>query len=104
MTFLLVNTLRADASGDARTEFRDAHIAHVQRNVESGLVTSLSRLFDTDGTTLIGGHFLLDTDSAAAAQAFYEQDPYVREGIWESTLMAKAEIVTPEPPPPPAVS
>jgi len=68
-------------------EFREAHRAHAM----SGLVRILGAgpTLSDDGGQIIGGVYIIDADGRAQAQAFYDGDPYVKEGIWRMTLLER---------------
>lgn len=66
---------------------RDEHRAHAMRGpvriLGAGPTTS------DDATQAIGGLYIIEAESREQAQAFYETDPYVREGIWKQTVFER---------------
>jgi uncharacterized protein YciI len=68
-------------------EFRPQHLAYVQ---SSGIkILGAGPTLSEDGTEIIGGVYIFDVADRAAALAFYNGDPYVREGLWKSTLLER---------------
>lgn len=67
-------------SGALRQENRPAHLEYV---VSQNYVKMGGPLVGDDGETMIGSLLLLDVDNRAAAQAFVDNDPYHKAGLFE---------------------
>lgn len=67
-------------SGALRQENRPAHLEYV---VSQDYVKMGGPLVGDDGETMIGSLLLLDVDNRAAAQAFVDNDPYHKAGLFE---------------------
>ena len=67
-------------SGALRHENRPAHLEYV---VSQNYVKMGGPLVGDDGETMIGSLLLLDVDNRAAAQAFVDNDPYHKAGLFE---------------------
>lgn len=70
-----------------REQLRDAHRNHL-RKMGARLLAS-GALLDQDGTTVIGGISLIDTDDYLEAMQFANDDPYQTAGIRKKTLILK---------------
>jgi len=70
-----------DAAGmeQARQDLRDAHLAHVERNI--GRYAVAGPLRDASGA-ITGSLLVIEAEDSAAAQAFLAADPYSEGGIW----------------------
>jgi uncharacterized protein YciI len=68
-------------------EFRAQHFAHAQ---SSGLkLVGAGPTLSDDGGEIIGGLYIIEAESRAAVDAYYDSDPYCTEGIWEKTLLER---------------
>ncbi len=66
-------------------QFREQHRAHVQ---SSGIkLLGAGPTLSDDGQEIIGGLYIFEAENRAAAEVLYDTDPYVREGLWEKTLL-----------------
>ncbi len=72
-----------DRPGHARTraDHRAAHIAYLDAN-KASLLACGAKLSD-DGTTALGGVYLLDVETRAAAEAFIAADPFTRADLFD---------------------
>ncbi|KTC99043.1 YciI-like protein [Legionella geestiana] len=70
-----------------REQIREAHREHL-RSIGDKLLAS-GALLDDDGTTVIGGISLIDTEDRAEAEKFANDDPYGKAGIRKETLILK---------------
>ncbi len=62
-----------------RLDNRDAHLAYIK---ETGVVEMAGPFLDTDGT-MSGSLIIMNVDDMAAAQAWAENDPYAKAGLFE---------------------
>lgn len=44
-----------------------------------------------EGGEPIGGVYIFEATDRAVAETFYASDPYVREGIWQRTLLERLD-------------
>lgn len=76
-----------DDMDSQREQIREAHRDHL-RSMGDKLLAS-GALLDDDGTTIIGGISLIDTEDRAEAEKFAYEDPYEKAGIRKETLILK---------------
>lgn len=67
---------------DARAEFMQAHLDHVERVQDHILVAG--PIFADDRKTIIGSTLIYKTGDREQARAWLEADPYFRAPIWET--------------------
>lgn len=73
-----------------RLDNRDAHLAYI---AETGVVEMAGPLLDDDGQ-MCGSLIVLDVDGADAAQAWADNDPYARAGLFSDvTLSAWKKVI-----------
>ena len=74
-----------DKSGALQTRLdnRDAHLAHIKA---SGVVAMAGPLLDEAGD-MCGSMIVLEVDDMAQAQAFADNDPYGKAGLFESVTL-----------------
>jgi len=90
--YLIVNVLDPDGDDQKRLDTRSAHLAYTEER-RADILTA-GRLMSEDGTTILGGFFVLDVADRAAAEAFMAEEPYHVNGIWspkvfEATALAE---------------
>lgn len=68
-------------SGAIRKEKLDEHRAHFQK--AGSAVRAAGPMMTESGDAQCGSLIVYETDSAAAARAFIEGDPYARAGLFE---------------------
>lgn len=84
MLFVVIAEYAADAGmAERRAGVREAHIANLKAQAESGRVVISGPILDDAGNPK-GSALILDVDSREALQAFLEADLYSREGVWAS--------------------
>ncbi len=83
MLFALICTDRP-ASLDLRLATRPAHMAYLATYADR--VVQGGPLLDPDGRPC-GSLLLIDVEDRAAAEGFAASDPYVRAGLFESTII-----------------
>ena len=74
-------------ASDLRTKTRDAHLAYLKANQDKLLAAGA--LIDDDGTGGVGGLLILDTDDRAVAQAFIDNDPFAKAGLFASVTVTR---------------
>lgn len=76
-----------DKPGQAqlRAEHRPAHLEYLKANERRILI--VGPLLDEAGKAPLGSLLILDFDDLAAAQAFADDDPYRRAGLFESVTI-----------------
>jgi uncharacterized protein YciI len=72
---------KAGAS-EVRAKVRDEHVAYLKAN--QAKLLAAGAITDDDGTGGNGGVIILDTDDRAEAQAFIDNDPFAKAGLFES--------------------
>jgi hypothetical protein len=72
---------------EVREKIRSAHREHL-RKIGKKLLAS-GALLDEDGSTVIGGISLIDTNDYTEAEQFASQDPYHKAGIRKETKILK---------------
>ncbi len=73
-----------------RMDNREAHLAYI---AETGVVEMAGPVLDDDGQ-MCGSLIILDVDDLAAAQAWADNDPYAKAGLFESvTLQAWKKVI-----------
>ncbi len=73
-----------------RMDNREAHLAYI---AETGVVEMAGPMLDDDGQ-MCGSLIVLDVDDMAAAQAWADNDPYAKVGLFESvTLRAWKKVI-----------
>ncbi|WP_170340628.1 YciI family protein [Ruegeria arenilitoris] len=78
---MLIALIARDMDGALRTRLdnRAAHLAYIE---ETGVVAQAGPLLD--GDAMIGSLVILDVEDLAAAQAWADNDPYAKAGLFES--------------------
>ena len=77
---MLVAVICTDKAGaiETRKANRKAHLAYIK---ETGVVAQAGPFLDADGM-MCGSLLVLDVDDMAAAQAWADNDPYARAGLF----------------------
>ena len=85
---MLYHILCHDKPGSLQTrlETREAHLAVVKALGDR--LFAAGPLFNADDE-MIGSVLIIDFDSDAAAEAFCEQDPYARAGLFERVTVSR---------------
>ncbi|WP_170447176.1 YciI family protein [Ruegeria arenilitoris] len=68
-----------DSALQTRLDNRAAHLAYIE---ETGVVAQAGPLLD--GDAMIGSLVILDVEDLAAAQAWADNDPYAKAGLFKS--------------------
>jgi len=78
---MLIALMTKDKPGALQTRLdnRDAHLAYI---AETGVVAMAGPFLQDD--QMCGSLIILDVDDMAAAQAWAENDPYAKAGLFES--------------------
>ena len=81
-----------DAPGSAAIRDRelDGHLTWIEQRVDDYLVCG--PLKGEDGGDLIGSYFLVNAETAAAARALVEGDPYVANGVYDELRVVEAVV------------
>ncbi len=73
-----------------RLDNREAHLAYI---AETGVVEMAGPVLDDDGQ-MCGSLIILDVEDMAAAQAWADNDPYAKAGLFDSvTLRAWKKVI-----------
>ncbi len=73
-----------------RVDTREAHLAYI---AETGVVEMAGPVLDDEGQ-MCGSLIVLDVDDLAAAQAWADNDPYARAGLFaDVTLRAWKKVI-----------
>ncbi|GAB4560368.1 MAG: YciI family protein [Ruegeria sp.] len=78
---MLIALIARDKDGALQTRLdnRAAHLAYIE---ETGVVAQAGPLLD--GDSMIGSLVILDVEDLAAAQAWADNDPYAKAGLFKS--------------------
>lgn len=78
---MLIALIARDKDGALQTRLdnRAAHLAYIE---ETGVVAQAGPLLD--GDAMIGSLVILDVEDLAAAQAWADNDPYAKAGLFTS--------------------
>ncbi len=88
---MLIALIARDKDGALQTRLdnRSAHLAYIE---ETGVVSQAGPLLD--GEAMIGSLIILDVADMAAAQAWADNDPYAKAGLFQSVeLIAWKKVV-----------
>ncbi|KRS16881.1 YciI family protein [Roseovarius indicus] len=79
---MLIALIARDKPGalEIRTENREKHLAYLK---ETGVVSQAGPLLGDDGN-MCGSLVILDVEDMAAAEAWAENDPYAKAGLFET--------------------
>ncbi|UWQ99500.1 YciI family protein [Rhodobacteraceae bacterium S2214] len=82
---MLVALMARDKSGALQTRLdnREAHLEHIKA---SGIVEMAGPLLDANGG-MCGSLIVLNVEDMAQAQAFADNDPYAKAGLFESVTL-----------------
>ncbi len=82
---MLIALIAQDNPGALETRManREAHLAYV---AESGVVSQAGPLLD-EGGNMCGSLLILDVEDMAAAQAWADNDPYAKAGLFGSVQL-----------------
>lgn len=78
----VVHCLDHDGAVDKRLANYDAHKAYLATAPVKTVISG--PLLADDEQTMIGSCFVLEADSLAAAQAFNNNDPFAKVGLWKT--------------------
>ncbi len=78
---MLIALIAKDKDGALQTRLdnRSAHLAYIE---ETGVVSQAGPLLD--GDAMIGSLVILDVEDVTAAQAWADNDPYAKAGLFAS--------------------
>ena len=77
----LIETYDRPGHAQTRADHRPAHIAYLDTN-KASLLACGAKLSD-DGASALGGVYLLDVETRAAAEAFIAADPFTHANLFE---------------------
>lgn len=79
---MLIALIARDKPGHLQTRLdnRDAHLAYIN---DTGVVAQAGPLLDQDGN-MAGSLVILDVEDMAAGQAWADNDPYNKAGLFET--------------------
>lgn len=79
---MLIALIARDKPGalQTRTDNREKHLAYIK---ETGVVSQAGPLLGDDGN-MCGSLVILDVEDKGAAEAWAENDPYAKAGLFES--------------------
>jgi uncharacterized protein YciI len=83
----VIQTKDKPDSFDLRMEVREEHVAYLDANKDKLLAAGA--LIDDDGTGGFGGVIIVDTDDRAEAQAFIDNDPFAKAGLFETATVTR---------------
>ena len=67
-----------DGQEPLRKQTRDAHLSYL----EAFKVVTAGPLLSSDGNTMIGSLLIVELEDQAAAEAFAQEDPYAKAGLF----------------------
>ena len=79
-SFLVIAYDGEDSETPRDTEL-EGHLEFIEKNYDRYL--ACGPMHSDDGTHLIGSYFLVLADSAKAARAFLDGDPYIQSGMYD---------------------
>jgi hypothetical protein len=79
MLYVLICKDKSD-SQPLRLATREKHLAYVGSHAIR--VVLAGPLLTADGKQMIGSLFILDADGSRQVEAFHQEDPYTRAGLW----------------------
>ncbi|GAB3157449.1 YciI family protein [Micromonospora sonneratiae] len=88
--FLVTAAYAADAA-TRREPYRAAHLAHMRQLLADGSALIVGALADLSASVLV-----LPAESAEAARAVIERDPYWQHGVWTSVEVVPYLAATPD--------
>lgn len=86
MPYVIVTKDKPD-SLDLRTSVRGVHLEYLVANKDKLLAAGA--MIEDDGTGGHGGVLIVDTDDRAEAEAFIENDPFTKAGLFESVTVSR---------------
>ncbi|MAK63093.1 MAG: hypothetical protein CMK09_19155 [Ponticaulis sp.] len=82
MPLFLINARDRKNAIDTRLANRAAHLDYAMALGDK--LRMAGPVIDKDGETMIGSTFIIDVDTLTDAQAWNENDPYTKAGLFES--------------------
>ncbi|NIA71043.1 YciI family protein [Pelagibius litoralis] len=92
MTFVLYCVDKAE-HGHVRAENRPAHLDYLNSNLDRIVIAG--PMTSDDGKTVKGSVIVVNDAERAAAEAFAENDPYAKAGLFESVTITAYKKVLP---------
>lgn len=86
MPYAIITTDKPN-SLDLCLSVRDEHLAYLDANKDK-LLAAGGQIND-DGTGHNGGVIIVDTDERAEAQAFVDNDPFTKAGLFENVIVTR---------------
>ena len=90
MPLFVVTGLDKPNNLELRMKTRPAHQAHIAANRE--IIRLAGPFLDDDGA-MLGSLLIVETPTKAQAQVFADADPYLTEGVFESSTVRAFSIV-----------
>ncbi len=72
---------------DLRNKVRGEHLEYLDAN--KAALLAAGAMIEDDGTSGYGGVLIVDTDDRATAEAFIENDPFTKAGLFESVTVSR---------------
>ncbi len=88
-----IHCLDKPNSVDLRLANREAHVAHLKAHLDH--LVSAGPLLAEDGQTMIGSLVIVDFADRAALDAFVENDPYAKAGLFQTVSVRPWKKVLP---------
>ena len=79
--------------GELRAATRHVHLAYMKKH---GSVLRMGGPFENDEGGIIGTFFLINVEDRAAAQAFTDNEPLHKAGVFEAVLVRRWRQMQPE--------
>lgn len=83
----LIQTLDRPGKADLRQALESEHRAWL--DTQSAHILAAGALLQDDGSELGGGLYIIDAESRTAAQAFINDDPLTKAGLFASTEITR---------------
>lgn len=93
MHFAIINHDKPD-SLDLRMKTREVHLDYLRATGDALLIAG--PILTDDGESPAGSIVIVEADSLEAAKAFAADDPYVKAGLFQSSLVVPWRQVFPE--------
>lgn len=94
MLFAIFCTDKSD-SADIRAATRPDHLAYVEQVLDKVILAGPT--LSADGERMTGSLLIMEFDDLAGAQAFADNDPYFKAGLFEAVEVRPWKQVLPKP-------
>ena len=86
----LIEAIDKPDSRDLRSQTRAEHLAYLDANLDRLILAGAT--WTDDDQTATGSVLVVDVDSRAEAEAFAENDPYARAGVFADVMISRYRV------------